>query len=191
MSRRASWLITVVRPPLMVIMFVLESTYALLFGWWLNKGIARANQHRLRKDIQDELWFLFSEYGARIVPNDPMRFPPPLDYAVVTLVANDLNFKFVRGRGDLDVYVGPDRLPRFRHELSLVLSQLDVAGVPMRQPLYRLANVQRILRPYMDLLRDAFSEDKYPELERRLSHVYENDRLVTRQVEAGINTRLQ
>jgi hypothetical protein len=189
-GRRPNLIIRLLRPPLVLLRFVLENGYGLLFGRWLDKRLARKDERRLARDIKESLWFLFSEFGARIVPNEGVKGPPPFDYAVVTVSTADLSFKFVRGRGELDVYVGPQRLPKTRHELSLVLSLVGSPEGLTRQPLYRLPNVERLLRPHMGLLREAFSEARYPDLEKRLLEVYDNDRLVTRRMEDRINRRL-
>ena len=110
----------VIRPPLLALRFIFGKLYSLLFGR-LDIRAASKNQERLAHDVRASLSFLFSEHGARIVLNEGVRFPPPMDYAVVTLSIGNMFLRFVRGDGSLGVQVSPERMPQDWHELSQVL----------------------------------------------------------------------
>ena len=63
------WIGTVVRLPLLVIGFVIVNGYNLLFGWWLDKILARRDEKKFERDIRDILPFLFDEHQGQRVPN--------------------------------------------------------------------------------------------------------------------------
>jgi len=69
-----------VKPPLDILWAVLVPCYDLMFGR-LNRRIAKKNEDQLARDIQIAFKFLFADYGAHIVPNHGVRFPPAFDYA--------------------------------------------------------------------------------------------------------------
>ncbi len=73
-SVRARILVTVLRPPLLVLGFVFGNLYKLCFGW-LDQRMATRNEHRFAEDICKHLAFLFAEYGAKIIPNEGNSVP--------------------------------------------------------------------------------------------------------------------
>src|SRR5271156_1218125 len=75
---RSRIVIASLRPPLLVLGFVIGNLYKLCFGW-LDKRMARRNQQRFATDLRTYLAFLFSEHGATIVPNEGVPFPPSSD----------------------------------------------------------------------------------------------------------------
>lgn len=91
-------IVSTVRPPLVALRFVVSNFYSLIFGAADRRSaIVRADQ--LARDIRDSLPFLFTEYGGELTPTHVQRFPPPFDYALVSVGLSDLLFRFVRGRG--------------------------------------------------------------------------------------------
>jgi hypothetical protein len=184
-----SWIVGIVRPPLIVLRFIFSSIHSLLFAWWLDARLVKRSNERFAKEITENLQFLFTYYNARIIPND--REPPPsFDFAMVTIATSDLLFRFLRGRGDLGVHVAPQRAPNDWHELSLVLSVIDVREGFERRSVYWLSDVARWLTLYIDRIEKAFSESRYPETKQRLDDVYRYDRAVTRRWETEINRKL-
>jgi len=161
-----------------------------VFSWWLDAKVSRRNKEQLAMEIRDKIPFLFSDYGGQLFADERLRDSEQYGYTVVSIAADSLLFRFIRGRGGLDVFVGPRRMPESRHELSLVLSLLDSATKVDRQAFYRLEQVARVLRPRMNLLQSAFAEDRYSELCEALAGVYDRDRVITRQREATINRTL-
>src|SRR5262245_59584619 len=97
-------MIPLVRPPLVVLRAVLGSFSDFLFGW-LDRPLVRYYEGQLARDIQLALKFLFTEYGARIVPNHGVPFPPAFDYAFITVEIRDFLIRFCRGRGELSAAV--------------------------------------------------------------------------------------
>jgi hypothetical protein len=107
--------ITILRPPLLVLGFVVGNLYKFCFGW-LDKRMARQNEQRFAEDVRTHLPRLFSEHGAKVIPNEGVPFPPSFDGAYVTVAVGNLRLRFVRGRGDFSVKVasafGSERLGR-------------------------------------------------------------------------------
>jgi len=189
MDRRfGAWLATALRPPLVAVAWVGGRLYRLLFSRYDEK-LAKEHEEKLAADIQNVLPFLFDEMGGRIVPNEGVEFPPPFDYAVVTVDISPVRLRFTRGRDHLTVQVGPKVSPSNWHELSTALSVLGVHGV-QRGSISGLEQAGRLLRLYRSELTDAFSEDQYPRLRAQLEEIYERDRIVTKQLETEINRRL-
>jgi hypothetical protein len=180
----------VVRPPLLALRFIFGKLYSLLFGR-LDIRTASKNQERLAHDVRANLSFLFSEHGARIVLNEGVRFPPPMDYAVVTLSIGNMFLRFVRGDGSLGVQVSPERMPQDWHELSQVLSLIRATGKSERVPyFYRLDDVAQVLRPNVAVLKDMLAEDRLAQTKKKLSEIDGYNHDVARQWEARINRRL-
>ena len=89
-------LAAVLRPPLLVLVFIFGNIYKLCFGW-LDKRIARKNEERFADEIRAHLSFLFTEYGAHRTPNEGVPFPLPFDGACVTVAVGTLYLRFFRG----------------------------------------------------------------------------------------------
>ena len=125
MNRRGLKIVdAIVVPPLRLLGFVFGGIYKLLFSG-LDRRLALKHQQQLEQDIWKFVPFLFARDGARIISKEIGRIPP-FDYADVDVISPPLKFHFVRGRGDLDVYVTRNLAESVGHELSLVLSTLDL-----------------------------------------------------------------
>jgi hypothetical protein len=181
--------VSIGRPPLVALRFVISKIYSLLFGA-ADRRSATIHANQLAGDVRNNLPFLFTEYGAELIPTDSHRFPPPFDYALVTVGLSDLLFRFVRGRGSLSVQVAPRRSPSDLHDLSTVLNVIGTHDEIRRRPdFYDLQAVGKMLRPEMDHLRQVFSGDKYEELKNDLQDIQRSDIARTRQLEEEINRK--
>src|SRR5437660_8950399 len=155
-----SWVIAFVKPPIDAIGFVVKPIYSLLFGW-LDRKTAKDNQNRFANEIRAELPFLFNELGGRIIPNEGVRFPPGFDYAIVTIQAADLFFKFIRGRGDLDIYVASRNVPKEWHDVLLVVRTMEDPDDMRYSSFIFLRDAAVVLRKKMPLIQTAFSSARY------------------------------
>jgi hypothetical protein len=165
----------------------IKGIYFLFFGWWLDPKMVRKLHEDLVHDVQIWLGFLFTDYGARIIPN--VEEPPPLfDYALVTLSVGELAFRIFRGRETVRLSVAAPPSTSDFHEFSTVLSAMD-SGVD-RQGFNHLIDVERVLKPHMKDLIEAFSPRRYPQIKDRLKEIYNRDRMITKQLETEINRRL-
>jgi hypothetical protein len=184
------FVVAILRPPIIVLAFVLKTGYWLLLGWWLDDRLVRRENERFAQEIRKNMPVLFTQYGAKIIPND--REPPAaFDFAKVMVSVDELLFSLTRGRGSLAVHVASKLAPNEWHELSSVLSVLDMPeGVPTQAEYYRLQTVERLLQAHMGRLKEAFAEGRYAETKERLSEVYERNVRATRRLEAQINRKL-
>lgn len=167
----------------------MKSIYTVIWGR-ADKRLALKQQERLATEIQEQLFFLFKDYGARIVPNIGIRFPPPFDYAVVTLEVGELLFRFVRGRGEIDVQVKSKSAAKEWHDISLVIGALDNPDEMQHRTFVGLVDVAAVLKQNMSRINDAFCGPKYLELQQRLADFNKFARVVTKQLETEINRRL-
>jgi hypothetical protein len=189
MGRRSNtWIVAALRPPLLILGFGARVIYRLLFAEDDRKR-ATKSQEDLAEDIQTSIPFLFRELEGQIVPNEGECFPPPFDYAVVTVEVPPFRLKFTRGRGGLAVQAAPRFSPRGWHELSAVLFALDVPGVK-RGSIAGLTQAGDLMRQHIVALSKAHTEGEYPQLKRQLMEIYERDRIITKQLEAEINRRI-
>jgi len=178
-----------IRPPTVVIGYLADGVYSLLFAR-AEQRRARTREEQLAQGIRSNLPFLFSDYNAEIIPNgEDITFPPPFDYAVVTVALSGLLVRFLRGRGELAVQLALRDAPKEWHELSLVLNVIDVPEEVKRGATYSLPDAARFLKTYLRQIQEAFS-DRYPAVRQRLDEVYSRDRLIIRQWETEINRRL-
>jgi hypothetical protein len=189
MDRRfGAWLAAALKPPLLVLRWAAGGIYTLLFSR-ADEKLAKKHEEKLAADIESCLPFLFGEMGGRIVPNEDVEFPPPFDYAVITIDTSQLRLRFTSGRDHLAVQIAPKFSQNSWHELSTILSVLEVPGT-RRGSISELARAGRLLHLHMSEITDAFAEDRYPHLRTQLHEIYERDRIVTKQLETEINRRL-
>jgi hypothetical protein len=181
-------LIAITTPPVRALGFILWGLYWILFGWWLDKRLVKKGNEKFAAQICHVLPFLFSDYGAVIIPND-QETTAANDFAQATVSVGGLILRFCRGLGEISIDVSSVRHAKELHDFSSVLNLID--DTVRRQSSYAsLLEVQPLLRSHMKELIVAFSTESYAEINRRLSDVYAHDRAVTRQWENEINRKL-
>ena len=122
--------------------------------------------------------FLFRTYHGKVVRNEGIAFPPGFDYAILTLALPELVFRFVRGRGELNVVVAPAFARGDWHELALVLSALDANEHLERGSCETLWDVSLALEPRIDGVIRLFSPANFDSLKMRLhDDVYAQDEI--------------
>jgi hypothetical protein len=188
-NRSNQWIVSLVRPPLMVIGFIAKAVYSLLFGR-ADKRLAQKNQEVLAGSVKAELPFLFNEYDGGIIPNEGVPFPPGFDYAVVTVEVGELLFRFIRGRGDLDVRVAAKSNAADWHDVTLVISAIEDPEDMKRKSFLSLSDFAPLLRRNMSRLIEAFSSAQYAETRQHLAKFDTYERVVTKQTQTEINRRL-
>jgi hypothetical protein len=180
--------VAVLRPPLLVVGYVASRLYRLLFSRY-DERLARKHEEALAGDVRRSVPFLFTEMSGRIVSSDDIEFPPPFDYAVITVETSSLRVRFTRGREHLAVQLAPKLSPNSWHELSTMLGVLEIPGV-QRGSISDLAQVDRLLRVHVREITHAFADDKYPALRAQLQEIYARDHIVAKQLETEINRKL-
>jgi hypothetical protein len=158
---RARIVIAIVRPPLLVLGFIFGNLYKLCFGW-LDGRAAKQNEERFAQDIHTYLVFLFSEHGAKIIPNEGVPFPPGMGGAYVTLAVGNLRLRFVRGRGDFSVSVASAFAPNDWEDFRLVADGVSQWNVSQSGPrYYTLETFEPILRSRLERLQEVLSKEHF------------------------------
>lgn len=178
----------ILRPLFLVAGLVGKPLYRLLFSRE-DERLAKEHEQKLAVDVHTCLPFLFDEMSGRIIPTKGVEFPLPFDYAIVTVETPDFLLKFTTGRDHLVVQAAPKSAPNRFHELSAILTTLEVPGV-QRGSISGLSDAARMLRQYADVLTQALSDNEYPHLRSQLDEVYARDRIATKQLENELNRRL-
>lgn len=153
--------IAILRPPLLALGFVFGNLYKLCFSW-LDERMTRKNELRFAEDIRACLTFLFSEHGAKVIPNEGVPFPPSFDGAYVTVAVGNLHLRFVRGRADFSVRVASAFSPNDWEDFRLVAdgtAQWDMSKLEPRY--YTLEAFEPVLRSRLDCLQEALSKDRF------------------------------
>jgi hypothetical protein len=178
----------VIRPPLMVLKFILTPLDRILFGF-LDKLIARRNEDRLRQDIRTAAAFLFEKYHGLVVPNEGVPFPPGFDYAFVTVAVNNILIRFCRGRGELDVRLASKNSACDWHDLALLVNLIDPKVDRQRTYFSDLREVSSLLQPNIDRLRQTLGENQDQEFTQQLKVARLTDQAAAREAEWEINKR--
>jgi hypothetical protein len=181
-------LTAILRPPFLLAGLVAKPLYRFLFSR-SDERLAREAEQQLAADVHTYLPFLFSELNGRIVPNQVVDFPPPFDYAIVTMDVSQVLLRFTRGRDHLAVQVAPKSYPNNFHEVSTVLTALEVPGI-QRGLVSCLLDAGRVLRQHMGEIQRAFTPEEYRRLGAQLQEVYARDRVAVKQLETELNRRL-
>jgi len=124
--------------------------------------MARQSEQRFAEDIRTYLAFLFSEHGAKVIPNQGVPFPPSFDGAYVTVAVGNLRLRFVRGRGDFSVRVASAFAPSNWEDFQLVAD--DIGQWDMSKPgprYYTLETFEPVLRSRLEGLQEALSKDRF------------------------------
>src|SRR5947199_1343664 len=160
-SISARVVVGVLRPPFLVLGFILGNLYKLCFGW-LDRRLSRQNEQRFADDIRSHLSFLFTEHAAQIIPNQGTPFPPSFDGAYVTVAVGAVQLRFVRGRGDFSVSVASEFAPQHWEDVRLVADDIGEWDTSLsRRYSYSLETFERVLRPRLAGLQEALSKDRF------------------------------
>ena len=115
-------LIEFIRPPVLLLGFVVKTIYRVMFGWWLGPWFQRKANQSLIEDIRAKLPFLFPI--GNFVEHPRIRVLP-FDYASAELGWENLLFSFTRGREETNVLVAPRHAPNRSYELGPVIAALE------------------------------------------------------------------
>lgn len=145
--------------------FFIKTFYNVVFAWWLDPWLQRNANRALWDDVQANLFFLVS--GGQLVSSRPVAVLP-FDYASVGLLRENVLFTITRGRGELNVSVAPRHVPTESYELGSVIAALERRHLSEHDLVHELAGVAGLLRPRLQALNAAFSEEEYPRIKERL-----------------------
>jgi hypothetical protein len=182
-----NFIIAVVRPLNVVVGFLFRLVTAVLFGW-LAILLQRRADSSLLYEVRTELYFLFP---AGSVVKERWYRVLPFDYASVGINYHNVCFWITRGRGELNVSIAIRDVPRPTYEIGLVVAALDSTVATEQKPIRYLLQVADLLRPRIEAINDAFSESKYPEFKEKLSDQNKALRVLTKQVQWELDSRLR
>jgi hypothetical protein len=154
-------LIGILRPPLLVLGFIFGNLYKFCFDWY-DKRLARRYEQRFADNIRTYLPFLFSEHGAKVIPNQGVPFPPSFDGAYVTVAVGNLLLRFIRGSGDFSVRFASVLAPNDWEGFRLVADGIGQWEVSQPGPrYYTLETFEPILRSRLERLQEALSKERF------------------------------
>lgn len=158
-------LLEFVAPFFLGIGFIIKTVYYILFAWWLDPWLRRKANRALLDDITKDLYFLVS---------DPQTYIPrslgvtKAEWPTVEIPWGNLLFTVVRWRGDTSMSVAPRHAPRESYELGPVVAALECRHFSERDVVNDLAGARNLLRPRLEALNAAFSEQEFPRIKARL-----------------------
>jgi hypothetical protein len=128
-----------------------------------------------QQDCQD-LAFLFSDHGAKIVSN--FKYPASFGNAIITIEAGNLRLRVIRDRRDLLVDVAPIHSPGERADfIQMALMTLDMGTERLSKPSWEtLQDLAQLLEPKYNALQEAYSISGYPATKRNLQVVHHDRR---------------
>lgn len=147
--------------PLIVgIGFVFKVVYHAFFAWWLNPWLQRKAHRELVDDITRNLYFLVSEPSSISI----LR----AEWPSVQIPSGNLLFTITRWRGDTTVSVAPKHDPVQSYELGPLVAAFECRHFSEHDNVNDLADAAGLLRPRLEALDDAFSEQGFPHVRKRL-----------------------
>lgn len=152
-------LVELIRPPVLLVGFVVKTIYQAIFGWWLDPWLQRKANQSLIEDVRANLPFLFP--NGSVVEHPRIRVLP-FDYASVEIIWENLLFSFTRGREETNVVVAPRHAPNMSYELGPVIAALENRRYSDRQAISDLRDAAKLLQPHLQALNAAFSGCSYP-----------------------------
>jgi prepilin-type processing-associated H-X9-DG protein len=164
-NRNSELLIDLVRPIVQLLAFVLKTIYRVLFRWWLDPWLQRKQNQSLLDDIQKNLHFLFLD--GHVVQHPQIRVLP-FDYTSAEINWENLLFSFTRVREEVSVLVAPRHAPNLSYELGPLVAAVEDRQYSERDVIASLSDAADLLRPRLELLNAAFSEQEFPRTRDKL-----------------------
>ena len=134
------------------------------FSRWLQPWFQRRANRALLNDLQRDLYSLISTADLVESPSGNL----PFDYASVEILWENLCLTISRGRGAVNVSLAPRHARNERVELGPVIAALEKRHFSSQDVVHDLTDVGSLLRPRLDLLNAAFSEQEYRRTRERM-----------------------
>jgi hypothetical protein len=154
-----------VAPVVLGVGFIIKMVYNLVFAWWLDPWLRRKANRALLDDITANLYFLVSEAQAKGPQSIGVL---QSEWPTIEIPWGNLLFTVVRWRGDTNVSVSPRHAPRESYELGPLVAALECRHFSERDMVNDLADAANLLRPRLEALNAAFSEQEFPRIKGRL-----------------------
>jgi hypothetical protein len=153
------------RPLFIGIGFTVEIVYNIAFAWWLDPWMQRKANRALLDDITRYLYFLVSPSLADVMA--PITVLPS-KWPAAEIPWENLLFTITRWHGETSVCVAPRHLPRESYELGPLVAALEHRHFSEGDMVNDLADAARLLRPRIQALNVAFSEQEFQRTKERL-----------------------
>lgn len=144
---------------------IATTAYNTFFAWWLDPWLQRKANRALLDDVYANFYFLVSHGSAEASSSGAVL---PFDYSLVQIRWRNLVFFITRGRGDVSVTVAPRHESGKSYELGLAVAALEGRHFSERDVINDLSGAADILRPRLEALNAAFSEQDFRSIEQRL-----------------------
>jgi hypothetical protein len=178
-------------PIVLVIRFVFSGLYSIFFAWWLTDILANRTQQEFTGRVRAHLDYLFVEHGAKVVPNEGNKTKPGIYFKRITVAAEGVRLCLTEWRGEIRVHAAPVFAPAESFEISAVLMVVVPEKWPGQRPTYiALRDFANLLYPRWEAVREAFSEEHYPEVREKLAEVHDRETRMTGRLEDRINRGL-
>jgi hypothetical protein len=174
----------VVRPPVVVIGFLVKGLYWLIVGWWFEPRYDKRQREKLEKSVRNEFSFLFVKHQARILSTTELHGWP-----VVTVFSEGLLIQFLRWRDECHVRITPEKNPASWIQLLTLLNLIE-PETNFPPDLVSFAEASKLLHDRWKLIRSASVPDFSPELKLEIENSGEQNRFRTRQQAIEINQEL-
>ena len=139
---------------------LVESAARRAAAWWLNPWLERKANRELADDITRDLYFLVSEPSSLSV----LR----AEWPSAQIPWGNLLFTITRWHGDTTVSVAPKHDPLRSYELGPLVAAFEQRHFSEHDIVNDLADAARLLRPRLEALNAAFSEQEFPHVRKRL-----------------------
>lgn len=135
------------------------------------KRMMKISDDKFAAVVRENLLFLFTDYGAQLVPNEK-ETPPYFDWAQATITTDDLRFNFTRDHGMIFANVAPSHAFHDWQPLSAVLTAIGAADGSEREVEFsRLPTIAVWLRSEMPRLKEAMSERNFEKTKEQVSNI--------------------
>ena len=158
-------LIEFVAPLFLGIGFIVKVVYYILFAWWLDPWLRRKANRALLDDITKNLYFLVSDSQTNVPRSINIL---DSEWPTVEVRWDNLLFTVVRWREDTIVSVAPSHASRESYELGPLVAALECRHFSSSDVVNNLADAGDVLRPRLQALNTAFSEEMFPHFKARL-----------------------
>ena len=148
------------RPLFLGIGFAFKAVYYIVFAWWLDPWLRHKANRELVDDIERNLYFLISEPSAIRVLHT--------EWPTVEIPSGNLLFTILRWRDDTNVSVAPRHAPVQSYELGPLVAAFESRHFSEQDIVNDLVDAARLLRPRLEALNAAFSEEEFPRVRGRL-----------------------
>ena len=153
------------RPLFLGLGFTVKMIYNVAFAWWLDPWMRRVANRALLGDIKRYMYFLISPSLADVSTAITVI---PSEWPEVEISWENLLFTITRWHGETSVSVAPRHVLAERYELGPLIAALERRHFSEHDAVNDLADAARLLRPRLEALNTAFSEQEFLHTRERL-----------------------